>query len=47
MKTLVLAVPSALVHRERNYLINPGHPEMVRVRMDEIEEYTFDRRLLS
>ncbi len=46
-ETLVLAVPSALVHQERNYLINPGHPEMVRVRMGEVEEYTFDRRLLS
>ena len=46
-ETLVLAVPSALVHQERNYLINPEHPEMVQVRMGDIEEYRFDRRLLS
>ena len=46
-ETLVLAVPSALVYQERNYLISPEHPEMVQVRMGEIEEYTFDQRLSS
>ena len=46
-ETLVLAVPSAVMHQERNYLINPAHPEMVRVRMGDIEDYTFDQRFLS
>jgi len=45
-ETLVLSVPSVLVYQERNYLINPAHPEMVKVRIDVIEEYVLDRRLI-
>ena len=46
-ETLVLSVPSALIPQEHNYLINPAHPEMAQVRVDQIEEYSYDQRFLS
>jgi RES domain-containing protein len=46
-ETLVLAVPSAVMYQECNYLINPAHPEMAQVGMGNIEDYTFDQRFLS
>ena len=32
-ETVVLAVPSAVVHRERNFLLNPEHPDFSSVRI--------------
>ena len=46
-ETLVIGVPSALVHWERNYLVNPANPRMADVRVGDVEEYTFDQRLVS
>ncbi len=44
-KTLVLAVPSAIIPRELNYLLNPRHPQFKRVRVGVAERFSFDRRL--
>ena len=44
-QTCVLVVPSALVPRERNYLLNPAHPDMARLRIARPEPFTFDPRL--
>jgi len=44
-ETCVLSVPSAIVPRERNYLLNPSHPDMVHIRIDPPESFTFDPRL--
>lgn len=46
-ETLVLCVPSALMPRENNYLINPAHADMSRIHLGEIEEYRFDQRFLT
>jgi RES domain-containing protein len=46
METLLLCVPSALIAKEFNYLINPAHAEMAKLRIGEIEEYSFDQRFL-
>lgn len=46
-ESLLLWVPSAIMPRERNVLINPAHPEMKEVRIIEVEEYVFDQRLVS
>ncbi len=45
MRSPVLAVPSAVVPRERNFLLNPSHPEFRRVRAGEAEPFSFDARL--
>ncbi|HWL85555.1 MAG TPA: RES family NAD+ phosphorylase [Polyangiaceae bacterium] len=41
----VLAVPSAIIPPEMNYLINPAHPEFARVVVGLPEPFAFDPRL--
>ncbi len=45
-ETLLLRVPSAVVPGSWNYLMNPGHPRMRRVRIIATTPDPFDRRLL-
>lgn len=45
-RSAVLAVPSAVVPAERNYLINPLHPDFQRVRIGDPEALETDLRLL-
>ncbi|MFN2444275.1 MAG: RES family NAD+ phosphorylase [Vicinamibacterales bacterium] len=44
-ETCVLSVPSAIVPRERNYLLNPVHPDFRRVTLNGQEPFAFDARL--
>lgn len=46
-KHLALQVPSALVPEEHNILINPKHPDIIKVKMISAEPFTFDSRLFS
>ncbi len=41
----VLSVPSVIVPSERNYLLNPAHPDFSRIRFFPPRPFTFDRRL--
>jgi len=41
----VLSVPSCLVPRERNVLLNPAHPDFRRIRIGDAEPFSFDTRL--
>jgi RES domain-containing protein len=43
--TAVLSVPSVIVPSERNYLLNPVHPDFARIRFFPPRPFTFDRRL--
>lgn len=45
-ESLLLGVPSALVQREWNYLINPMHERAAEVKVAEVEEFAFDQRLV-
>lgn len=47
LKTAVLAVPSALVPSELNYLLNPRHPDFRKIRVGRPEPFSFDPRLSS
>ena len=42
-RSLLLRVPSAVVDQEHNILINPGHSDLVRVKVLEIKDLEFDR----
>ena len=42
-----LSVPSAVVSSNRNYLINPNHPDFVSIQASDPCDYTFDYRLLG
>lgn len=44
--SLALAVPSAIIETEFNYLINPNHPDFSSAVMDPPQPFTFDARLL-
>jgi RES domain-containing protein len=44
-RSAVLLVPSALVPQERNYLLNPAHPEFRRIRIRRAEPFSFDPRM--
>jgi RES domain-containing protein len=44
-RTAILVVPSALVPQERNYLINPAHPDFERMRIGRPQPFTFDQRM--
>lgn len=41
----ILAVPSAVVPRERNFLLNPKHPDFSKIRFSAPEPFVFDPRL--
>lgn len=44
-ESLVLSVPSAIVPMERNFLLNPEHPEMASVTIGEPQPFELDVRL--
>jgi RES domain-containing protein len=45
-RTAALNVPSAVVTIERNFLLNPRHPEVQRVRILSNDAFSYDTRLL-
>ncbi|WP_201981654.1 RES family NAD+ phosphorylase [Hymenobacter rubidus] len=44
-RSVALQVPSVVVPQERNLLLNPVHPEFLRVRLLEAQPFHFDERL--
>lgn len=44
-KTPILAVPSAVVPHERNYLLNPAHPRFGEIRVGKPESISLDSRM--
>jgi RES domain-containing protein len=45
-ESLVLSVPSAVLPADRNYLINPQHPDIHELETGDPEPFAFDSRLL-
>ena len=45
-RSAILSVPSVIV-RERNYVLNPAHPDFARIAFAEPEPFRFDLRLIS
>jgi RES domain-containing protein len=43
---LYISVPSAVTLKDRNYLINPLHQDVGKIKVMEVEDYRFDQRLL-
>ena len=43
--TAVLSVPSVVVPNERNYLLNPAHPDFSQIRFSAPKPFVFDKRL--
>ncbi|MBK0382459.1 RES family NAD+ phosphorylase [Pedobacter sp. SD-b] len=45
MNSAVLKVPSAIVDREYNYLLNPLHPKFAKIKVMDVVPFNFDTRL--
>ena len=45
-RSAVLAVPSAIVPEELNYLLNPAHRDFKKIHLGEPEDFAFDARLI-
>ncbi len=45
MKSAVLAVPSAIIPAEQNYLFNPQHPDFQKIKLLRTEGFVFDPRI--
>lgn len=45
MRTVALAVPSAVIPAETNYILNPAHPDFARVVVSRPERFALDPRL--
>jgi len=43
--TAVLSVPSAVIPNERNYLLNPAHPDFSKIHFYAPKPFIFDKRL--
>lgn len=46
-RTALLAVPSAIIPGETNYLLNPAHPEIAKVKIISEEPFAYDPRLIK
>lgn len=44
--SLLLEVPSAIVPEENNYLFNPLHPDAMTCKITDVNNFSFDKRLL-
>ena len=44
-KTPILAVPSAVVPQEKNYLLNPAHPDFKKITVGKPEAFSLDLRM--
>jgi RES domain-containing protein len=47
MRSAVLRVPSAVVHVEANYILNPAHADFSRIEIGEPRPLDLDVRLVS
>jgi len=41
----ILEVPSAIIKNEKNYLINPRHPDFINIKIMDSEPFFFDPRI--
>ena len=46
-RSAVLSVPSAITPSERNYLVNPAHPDFRKIKVSGPLDYEFDPRILD
>ena len=46
-KTLLFRCPSAIVHKEHNFLINPLHPDFRKIKLKNSSDFYFDERLFK
>mgnify|MGYP005849590043 CR=1 FL=1 len=46
-KYVALKAPSAIIHQEFNYILNPHHPDFNLIKITKVETFSFDQRLFK
>ncbi len=46
-QSAVLAVPSAIIEEETNFLLNPAHPDFPKIRIGHPQTFELDQRLIK
>jgi RES domain-containing protein len=46
-KSLLCRCPSAIVHKEHNYLVNALHPDFKKIKLNRVTDFHFDERLFK
>ena len=46
-RSAILALPSAIIPNEPNFLLNPAHPDFKTISIHKPEPFAFDPRLLT
>jgi RES domain-containing protein len=46
-QSAVLALPSAIIEQETNFLLNPAHPDFAAIRIGDPQDFEFDKRLIK
>jgi len=46
-RVVLLGVPSAIVPKSRNWLVNPSHPDVARLAIVSVARFPFDRRMVK
>ncbi|MCW3093562.1 MAG: hypothetical protein JWP81_4631 [Ferruginibacter sp.] len=44
LRSPILKVPSVIIRKEHNYLINPNHPNFNTIKIMSVEDFEFDKR---
>jgi RES domain-containing protein len=47
MTSAVLEVPTSVIPLEKNYLLNPAHPDFQKIVLGEAKKFVFDERLVK
>ncbi len=47
LASAVLEVPASVVPLEKNYLLNPAHPDFQKIILGDTEKFVFDNRLMK
>lgn len=47
LRSVALAVPSAVIESETNLLLNPAHPDFAKIEISEVRPLRFDLRLVT
>jgi RES domain-containing protein len=45
--SVILAVPSVIIPKELNYLINPNHPDFAKLKIEPPTDFVFDPRMFK
>jgi RES domain-containing protein len=46
LTTVILKIPSSIIKNEFNYLLNPNHPDFKKIKIQSVDDFEFDSKML-